>query len=45
MNLNKQLNLKPYPIPNTNATLFKLEGLQYAISYYLNMGYYHIGLI
>ena len=32
-------------MPKTNENLLKLEGLQYATSLDLNMGYYHIRLI
>ena len=41
-NLNKQLKQKPYTMPKINDILFQLEGFQYAMSLYLNMGYYHI---
>ena len=41
-NINKQLNQKPYPMPNINGMLLKLEGFQYDMSLDLNMGYYHI---
>ena len=43
-NLNKQLKQKPYPMPNINGMLLKLEGFQYDMSLDLNMGYYHIRL-
>ena len=36
-NLNKPLKRKPYPMPNTNEMLLKLEGFQYAMSLDLNM--------
>ena len=29
-------------MPNINEILLKLEGFQYDMSIYLNMGYYHI---
>ena len=38
ININKQLKLKPYTMPNINEILFKLEGFQYAMSLDLNMG-------
>ena len=41
-NLNKQLKNKPYPMPIINEMLLKLQGFQYAKSFDLNMGYYHI---
>ena len=31
-------------MPKINKMLFKFEGFHYAMSLYLNMGYYHIGL-
>ena len=40
--LNKKLKCKPYPMPNINEILLKLEGFQYAISFDLNVGYYDI---
>ena len=43
-NLNKELKRKPYPMPNINGMLMKLEGFQYATSLDSNMGYYHIWL-
>ena len=36
-NINRQLKHKPYPIPNINEILLKLEGFQYATSLDLNM--------
>ena len=42
--LNKQIKRKPYPIPNIQDMLMKMEGFQYATSLDLNMGYYHIEL-
>ena len=43
-NLNKQLKHKPYPMPNINEMLLKLEGFQYATPLDLNMEYYYIQL-
>ena len=45
INLNKQLNQKPYPMLNINEMLLRLEGFQYATSLDLSMGYYHIRII
>ena len=42
--LNKRIRRQPYPIPNIQDLLLKLEGFQYATSLDLNMGYYHITL-
>jgi len=42
--LNKQIKRKPYPIPNIQDMLMKMEGFQFATSLDLNMGYYHIEL-
>jgi hypothetical protein len=42
--LNQRIKRKPYPIPNIQDVLLKLEGFQYATSLDLNMGYYHIEL-
>ena len=42
--LNKRIKRKPYPIPNIQDLLRKLEGFMYATSLDLNMGYYHIVL-
>ena len=42
--LNKRIKRKPYPIPNIQDMLMKMEGFQYATSLDLNMGYYHIEL-
>ena len=42
--LNKRIKRKPYPLPNIQDLLMKLEGFQYASSLDLNMGYYHIEL-
>ena len=42
--LNKRIKRKPYPIPQIQDMLLKLEGFQYATSLDLNMGYYHIEL-
>ena len=41
INLNRQLNRKPYFLPKISAVLLKLEGFQYTNSLGLNMGYYH----
>ncbi len=42
--LNKRIKRKPFPIPNIQDLLRKLEGFMYATSLDLNMGYYHITL-
>ena len=42
--LNKRIKRKPYPIPNIQDMLMKMEGFQFATSLDLNMGYYHIEL-
>ena len=42
--LNKRIKRKPFPIPNIQDLLLKLEGFRYATSLDLNMGYYHIRL-
>jgi hypothetical protein len=42
--LNKQIVRKPYPIPKISATLQELEGITYATTLELIMGYYTIGL-
>ena len=42
INLNKQLKLKPYPMPYINKIVFKLEAFNYDRLLDLNMGYYHI---
>ena len=42
--LNKRIKCKPFPIPQIQDLLLKLEGFQYATSLDLNMGYYHIEL-
>lgn len=42
--LNKRIKRKPFPIPNIQDLLLKLEGFKYATSLDLNMGYYHIRL-
>ena len=42
--VNKRIKRKPYPIPNIQDLLLKLEGFQYGTSLDLNMGYYHIEL-
>ena len=41
-NPNKKLQRKPYPMLKINEILLKLEGLQFATSLDLKMGYYHI---
>ena len=43
-NLNRQLKLKPYPMPKICKMILNLEGFQYATSLELNVGYYHIRL-
>ena len=40
----EQIEWKPYPIPNIQDLLFKLEGFTYATSIDLNMEYYRIKL-
>ena len=42
--VNKLIRRKPFPIPNIQEILLKLEGFTYATSLDLNMGYYHIQL-
>jgi hypothetical protein len=42
--LNKRIVIKPYPIPKISTTLRELEGLTYATTLDLNMGYYTIRL-
>ena len=42
--LNKCIKRKPFPIPNIQDMLMKMEGFQFATSLDLNMGYYHIEL-
>ena len=42
--LNKCILRQPYPIPNIQDLLLRLEGLRYGTTLYLNMGYYHIEL-
>jgi hypothetical protein len=42
--LNKCIVCKPYPIPKISTTLQELEGLTYATTLDLNMGYYTIRL-
>ena len=42
--LNEQIKQKPYPIPNTQDLLLKLEGFTHATSLDLNMGFYCIEL-
>ena len=43
-NLNRQLKHKPYPMTKIRKILFNLEGIQYATSLDLNIGYYQIQL-
>ena len=40
--LNKRIKKKPYPIPKVQDLMLKMEGFQYATSFDVNMGYYHI---
>ena len=40
--LNKRIKRKPYPIPNIQDMLLKLDRFQWATSLDLNMGYYHV---
>ena len=42
--LNKRILNRPYPIPNIQDLLLRLEGFRYGTTLYLNMGYYHIEL-
>jgi hypothetical protein len=42
--LNKRIKQKPYPIPEIQDLLLKFEGVQYAMTLDLNVGYYHIKL-
>ena len=42
--LNKRIKRYPYPLPNIQDLLMKLEGFQWATTLDLNMGYYHIEL-
>ena len=42
--LNKRIKRKPYPIPNIQDLLIKMEKFTYGTSLDLNMGYYHITL-
>jgi len=42
--LNKHICRKPFPILKIQDMLLKLEGFQFATSFDLNMGYYHIKL-
>ena len=44
LNINHKLVIKTYPLPRIVYTVQKLEGLQYATSLYINMGYYTIRL-
>ena len=43
-NLTRQLKRKPYHMPKIREMLLNLEGLKYATSLDLSMGYYHIRL-
>jgi hypothetical protein len=42
--LNKRIKRKPFPIPNINDLLHKIERFYLATLLDLNMVYYHIGL-
>ena len=42
--LNKRIKRFPFPIPNIQDLLRKLEGFKWATALDLNMGYYHIEL-
>ena len=42
--LNKRIKRYPFPLPNIQELLLKLEGFQWATALDLNMGYYHIEL-
>ena len=42
--VNKRIKRYPYPIPNIQDLLMKLEGFRWATTLDLNMGYYHIQL-
>ena len=44
LRLNQKLVRNTYPLPRIGETMQKLEGLQYATSLYLSMGYYNIRL-
>ena len=44
INLNNQLKRKPYPMPNINGILLKVESFIYATSPDLNVLFYHIQL-
>ena len=40
--LNKLILRQPYPVPEIQDLLLRLEGFCYGTTLYLNMGYYHI---
>ena len=42
--VNKQIERKPFPIPKISTVLQELEGLTFATTFGLNMGYYIIRL-
>ena len=42
--LNNIIKTKPFPIPNIQLLLLKLEGFRYTISLDLAVGYYHMTL-
>ena len=42
--LNKRILRQPYPPPNIQDLLLRLEGFRYGTTLNLNMGYYHIEL-
>ena len=42
--LNTKIKRKPYPLPKIGDVLQQLEGLQYATTLDLNMGYYTVRL-
>ena len=42
--MNKRIKRYPFPLPNIQDLLLKLEGFQWATALDLNMGYYHIEL-
>lgn len=42
--LNKRVKRTPYPIPNIQDMLLKLQGFTFATSLDLNMGHYHVEL-
>ena len=43
-NLNRKIEINPYPFPRICEKIHQIEGFQYSIALELNMGYYTIGL-